>query len=96
MLWMFATAGLIGILCGFLFRAPALVFLSFLSFGGAFVLMVISDWSITRAFITAVLFTAALQAGYLFGAGFSHMLYHLRTRIGGGVDIGPDFQNSIR
>lgn len=94
MLWMFATAGLTGILCGFLFRAPALVFLSFLSFGSAFICMIIGDWSLMRAFVAAIMFTAALQAGYLFGAGITYVLHHLRHRMGGGVDM--DLQNSVR
>lgn len=93
---MFATAALTGILCGCLFRAPALVFLSFVSFGSAFAFMVVADWSLLRAFMAAILFTAALQAGYLLGAGLCYVLHNLRMRIGGGVDIGPDFQNSIR
>jgi hypothetical protein len=96
MLWMFATAGLTGILCGCLFRAPALVFLSFVTFGGAFVLSVIVDWSVWCAFVTAVLLTAALQVGYLLGAGLCYVLYQFRSRLGGGVEISPDFQNSLR
>lgn len=93
---MFTTAALIGILCGCLFRAPALVFLSFLSFGSAFALMVIGDWSLTRAFIAAILFTAALQAGYLCGAGLCYLLHQLRMRGGGRVDVGADFHNFVR
>jgi len=94
MLWVFAIAGLIGILCGCLFRAPALVFLSFVSFGGGFVLGAIADWSLLRGLITAILLTAILQLGYLFGAGLCYLWR--RPRIRGRMNIGPDFRNPIR
>lgn len=95
MLWLFTTVALTGILCGCLFRAPALVFMSFVSFGGAFVLAVIADWSIMRAVVTAILLTATLQGGYLFGAGFCYLRQNFRSRLDG-VDMGPDFQEPLR
>jgi hypothetical protein len=81
MLWLLAAAGLTGVLCGCLFRAPALVFLSFLSFAGAFVLAVVADWSLTRAIITAILLPGMLQLGYLCGAGLCYLRHHSRSRM---------------
>jgi hypothetical protein len=94
MLWVFATAGVIGVLCGWLFRAPALVFLSFVSFGGGFVFGAIADWSLLRGFVTAILLTAILQLGYLFGAGLRYLWQRSRSR--GSMDIGPDFRHPVR
>jgi hypothetical protein len=88
--WVFATAGLFGILCGCLFRAPALVFLSFLSFGGALVLTLIADLPVLKAFMTAILITAALQLGYLVGAGLCYVRHQYpRSR---GMTLGANFQ----
>jgi hypothetical protein len=80
-LWVFATVGLLGILSGCLFRAPALVFLSFLSFAGGLALSVIGDWPVLNAFLAAILLTAALQLGYLVGAGLCYVRQHPRHRM---------------
>ena len=88
MLWVLSTAGLTGLLCGCLFRAPALIFLSFLSFGGALVLMLLTDASLGHALITAVLLTVALQCGYLLGA----VLCHLRQYLG--IGFGDYFRRA--
>jgi hypothetical protein len=89
-LWVFATVGLLGILCGCLFRAPALVFLSFLSFGGGLTLAILAGWPVLNALGTAILLTATLQLGYLVGAGLCYVRQqHPRTR---GVEIGAEFQ----
>ncbi len=96
MLWVFASAGLTGILCGCLFRAPALVFLSFLSFGGSFVLAIIGHGSIPHAFITAIFVTAILQLGYLVGAGLCYVRQHMRSQISGNMGLGSDIRHSMR
>jgi hypothetical protein len=88
MMWLVPAVGLTGMLCGCFFRAPALVFLSFLSFASAFVLAVVVDWTLARAVIAAVLLTGVLQFGYLFGAGLCYLLQNSRSRSDGRVNIG--------
>lgn len=90
MLWVLSTAGLTGLFCGCLFRAPALIFLSFLSFSGAFVLTLLTGAALGQAVITAVLLTASLQFGYLLGAVLSHLRQHLRVGLGHNFRRAPE------
>jgi hypothetical protein len=90
MLWVLSLAGLTGLLCGCLFRAPALIFLSFISFGGAFVLELLTDATLGHAAITAFFLTAALQCGYLVGAVLCHLRQQLRVSLGHSFRRAPE------
>lgn len=92
-MWTFAIAGLIGILCGCMFRAPALVFVSFLSFGGGALMSVTDGSPILQALLTAMLLTATLQFGFLVGAGLCHARQSApRVRHGDGVSLGTSLE----
>jgi hypothetical protein len=80
MLWMFLIAGLIGIICGSRYRAPALIVLSFISLAWVFILLLFNGMTLGEAFVTAFLVTAILQLGYLLGAGFGN-LWRLRMSL---------------
>jgi hypothetical protein len=88
MLWTFATAVLTGLLCGCLFRVPALTVLSFLGFGGAIVLSLAGHDTLGSALITAIALTATLQLGYLLGAGLCYLLQQFRGQLGNGLTLG--------
>lgn len=90
MLWVLSTAGLTGLLCGCLFRAPALIFLSFVSFGGAFVLVLLTEASLSHAAVSAILLTASLQCGYLLGAVLCHLRQQLRISLGHSFRRAPE------
>ena len=96
MLWVFSTAGLIGVLCGCFVRAPALILISFLGFGGVFVLSLWSGSALGSAFITAILVTAALQFGYLVGAGLSYLGQQFRRRRASRAAAGRNFDGPLR
>jgi hypothetical protein len=81
MLWVFLIAGMTGILCGNLCRAPALIIFSFISFSWASIVLPLNGFSLGEALITAFLITAVLQMGYLLGAGFGNLWQYLRPRI---------------
>jgi hypothetical protein len=81
MLWVFTSAGLTGILCGCLFRAPVMVVLSVLTFGCAFVISAIEANSPGSAIVVAFLTSAALQLGYLLGIGLQHVSRRIQTRV---------------
>jgi hypothetical protein len=80
MLWVFLIAGMTGILCGNLCRAPALIILSFISFSWASIVLPLHGFSLGQALITAFLITAVLQMGYLLGAGCGNFWQYLRSR----------------
>ena len=88
MLWMFATAVLTGLLCGCIFRAPALIVLSFFSFGGGLVLSLAGRDAFGSALITAILVTSAVQVGYLLGAGLCYVLQQVRGHTGNALTLG--------
>jgi hypothetical protein len=81
MLWVISAAGLIGIMCGCLYRAPALIFLSFISFGWTAILLLLSGFSLGEMVLTALVVTGALQLGYFVGAGFATVFSQIRPRI---------------
>ena len=83
MLWVFSAAVLIGVFCGCLFRAPAIIVLSFITFGGALIVSALIGPSLAGATVTAFLTSAALQLGYLLGVGIEHFGRHAQTRIAG-------------
>jgi hypothetical protein len=93
MLWVFATAVLTGLLCGCIFRAPALIILSFLSFGSALVLSLAQDTALS-AFVTAILVTSAVQLGYLLGAGLCYVLQQLRGPAGNALTLGAEMRRA--
>jgi hypothetical protein len=95
MLWILATVGLTGILCGCLFRAPALVLLSFISFGAAFALSLSGGSTLAGACLTAVLVAASLQVGYLIGAGLTFLRQQLRHRLGQRGALRRDFDGPL-
>lgn len=80
MLWVFLIAGLIGVLCGSLYRAPALILLSFTSLIWVSILLLVSGSPLGESLITAFLVTAALQMGYLLGVGCGNLWHHLWSR----------------
>jgi len=94
MLWIFSAAGLTGMICGSLSRAPALIFLSFIVFGGGFIWF-ISGPSAGRAFLMAFLLTATLQLGYLIGAGLCYLWRRLRLQADT-FQPSPDMQSTVR
>lgn len=81
MLWVFTSAGLTGILCGCLFRAPAIIVLSFLTFGCTFVVLTLEANSFGSTIVAAFLTSAALQLGYLLGIGTQHFWRLIHTRV---------------
>jgi hypothetical protein len=81
MLWVFSGAGLAGVLCGCLFRAPAVLFLSFAIYGCAFVISVLSGPSLGSAIVTAFLASAALQMAYVVGIGLRYFWDHVGRRL---------------
>jgi hypothetical protein len=83
MLWVFSAAGLTGIACGCLFRAPAIIILSFVTFGCVLVVSAIVGASVGGATVSAFLTSAALQLGYLLGIGVQHFWRHVQVRIMG-------------
>jgi hypothetical protein len=96
MLWIFATVGLTGILCGCLFRAPALVLLSFISFGAALPLSLLGGSTLGGAFLNAVLVAASLQVGYLIGAGLTFLWQQLRHRLSQRGALGRDYDGPLK
>ncbi len=96
MLWVFSTAWLMGIISGCLVRAPALILLSFLCFVAAFVSSLWAGMAAGSAFITAILVTAALQIGYLVGAGLRYIGQRLRRRLAARAGTGRNFDEPLR
>ena len=101
MLWVFSGAGLTGVLCGCLFRASAIVVLSFATFGCTLAISVLSHPSLGSAVVTAFLTSAALQMGYLVGIGIDYVWHHVQPRIarfydGLEVDALPGFLTKAR
>jgi hypothetical protein len=96
MLWVFWTAWLAGLVCGCLVRAPALILLSFLCFVAAFVSSLWAGMAAGSAFITAILVTAALQIGYLVGAGLRYIGQRLRRRLAARAGTGRNFDEPLR
>jgi hypothetical protein len=86
MLWVFSAAGLMGVLCGCLFRAPAIMLLSFIGFACGFVALAPVASSPGEAFLYAFLLTATMQLGYLLGLGFSLIGRRLLARIADGPE----------
>lgn len=80
MLWVFLIAGMTGILCGNLYRVPALIALSFISLGWVSIVLLLNGFPLGEALLTAFLVTAALQMGYLLGAGCGSLWQYLRSR----------------
>jgi hypothetical protein len=83
MLWVFSSAGLIGLSCGWLFKAPVIVGLSILAFGSVFVISMLSGSGFGSGFVAAFLTSAALQLGYLLGLGLHHLRRAMQARIAG-------------
>jgi hypothetical protein len=67
MLWMFLAVGCIGILSGCLYRAPALIFLSALSFASIVLISLVARVATADAALLAFLVVGSLQLGYLVG-----------------------------
>ena len=94
MLWVFATAVLTGLLCGCIFRAPALIILSFLSFGSVEAFPLAGQCPRRSAFLTAVLVTSAVQLGYLLGAGLCYALQQLGAQTGNALTLGIEMRRA--
>jgi hypothetical protein len=67
MLWMFLAVGCIGILSGCLYRAPALIFLSALSFASIVLISLVARVAAADAALLAFSVVGSLQLGYLMG-----------------------------
>ena len=91
MLYWFLAAGLSGVLCGLIFRAPALIVLSFASFAGTFGATFLLGGAWAGSLLDAILTTAALQMGYLLGAGLFHIWRRMQPQLvsifGSSVDV---------
>jgi hypothetical protein len=85
MLWVFSVIGLTGIFCGFLFRAPAMVVLSFACFAAVLTGSLVNGSPPGGAIVTALGSCAALQLGYLLGLGARHGLRPMQQLISGGA-----------
>lgn len=81
MLWWFLAAGLSGVLCGLVFRAPALIVLSFASFAGTFGFCLATGGMWVSSLLDSILTTAALQIGYLIGATLFHLWRGLQPQL---------------
>lgn len=81
MLWWFLAAGLSGVLCGLVFRAPALVVLSLASFAGTFGVCLALGYPLASALLYGILTIASLQLGYLLGAGLFHLWRGLQPQL---------------
>lgn len=101
MLWMFLIAGMTGILCGNLYRAPALIAISFASVAWVSIVLLLTDYPLGSALIIAFLVTGVMQMGYLLGAGCGNLGRHVRPRAstymsGGGWRMSGVHQRSRR
>jgi hypothetical protein len=81
MLWVFSVIGLTGIFCGFFFRAPAMVVLSFACFIAALATSLASGSPAGGAIAMAIGSCAALQIGYLLGLGARYGLRPMQRLI---------------
>ncbi len=81
MLWVFSVFGLTGIFCGFLFRAPAVVILSFVCFTATSAASLVSGSPAGGAIVLAIGSCAALQIGYLLGLGARYGLRPMQELI---------------
>jgi hypothetical protein len=83
MLWVFLSAGLTGVLCAGLFRGPAVIVLSMVTFGCIFLGLTLDGHMIGSAFVTAFLTSGALQLGFLLGVCVQHFWRQILARVTG-------------
>jgi hypothetical protein len=77
--WAFAFAGLAGFFAGLLYRAGAVIVLSFAAVIAALVFSIGNGWSIFSVLLAAVGFLIALQLGYLLGVATIVMMSKLKA-----------------
>lgn len=83
MLWVLLSAGLTGLLCAGLFRGPAIVVLSIMTFGGLFLVSCLAEHTLGSSFVTAFLASGALQLGFLLGVCVQQFWRQILVRVMG-------------
>jgi hypothetical protein len=95
MLWMFLAVGCIGVLSGCLYRAPALIFLSALSFVSIVLISLVFRVAAADAALLAFFVAGSLQLGYLLGVALRLALDMLADRFQRRFSIALSTQHAI-
>ena len=95
MFWIFFAVGCIGILSGCLYRAPALIFLSALSFVSILSISIVASVAAADAALLAFGVVGALQLGYVLGVALRLALDVLADRFQRRFSIVPGTQPAV-